>query len=281
MRASAVSYNILVSARLRFTLVSRLGALETSSMRVTSEKPDEYLPLHWWRLKRSVSRRWREWRLPRGYERLGTKYGGWWVYAPAISKDPLLVDCGLGRDISFPEAFLQRFGGRVIGVDPNPAAIEYSRAHCSASMELRGEALWSEAGQTLTFHLPRPPEDLPCGADGVSGSLLASHEYAGEAKLSVRSTSLAELLAAARRTECDVLKLDIEGAEYVVLDALCANGATRSARQLLIEFHHHCTDHSLQDTLDAIAKIEASGFRLGHIEDRNYVFLRRDRRDVG
>jgi FkbM family methyltransferase len=245
-------------------------------MRTASEKPTGTLPKHWWRLKRSLGRRWREWRLPRGFIRLGTKYGGWWIHAPAVAADPLLVDCGLGHDISFPVAFLQRFGGRVIGIDPNPAALEYARAHCPAGMDIRAEAFWTEAGQTLEFHMPRPPDELPKGADGVSGSLLASHSYAGQSSLSVRTTSLDEILRDAGRSDCDVLKLDIEGAEYDVLEAICANGTIRRARQVLVEFHHHCTDHPLQDTLDAAARVEAEGFRLVHVEDRNYIFVRHD-----
>jgi FkbM family methyltransferase len=240
------------------------------------KKPEAPLAKQWWRLKRSLRRRWREWRLPRGYQRLGTRYGGWWLYAPAVGADPLLVDCGLGRDISFPVAFLERFGGQVIGIDPNPAALEYCNAHRPSGMEVRAQAVWTEPGRTLTFHMPRPREQLPQGADGVSGSLLESHSYAGGPSLSVPTTSFTEILASAKRSECDVLKLDIEGAEYEVLEALCASGAIRRARQVLVEFHHGWTEHPLQHTLDMAARIEASGFDLAYAENRNYLFVRRD-----
>jgi FkbM family methyltransferase len=245
-----------------------------------SEKPEGRLPLEWWRLKRSLGRRWRQWRLPAGFERLGTRYGGWWLYAPAVGRDPLLLDCGLGKDISFTAAFLERFGGRAVGIDPNPAAIEYSLAHRPHGLQVRQQAFWSEAGQEVTFHLPRPLEDLPKGADGVSGSILRSHTYAGDDTLRVHTTSLVELLQEAQREECDVLKLDIEGAEYEVIEALCTAGDVRRARQLLVEFHHHCTERTLEHTLDAISRIEASGFRLRHSEDRNAVFVRRDLENV-
>jgi len=245
-------------------------------VRAPSTKPEGAVPLHWWRLKRSLGRRWREWRLPRGYERLGTRYGGWWLYAPAVTKAPLLIDCGLGKDISFPVAFLSRFGGRVVGIDPNPDALAYSRANCPEGMEIRDAAFWSEAGRELVFHLPRFADELPKGADGVSGSLLSSHSYAGQATLSVRTTSLREVLAGEDREECDVLKLDIEGAEYDVLESLCRSGEIRRADQLLVEFHHHCTDRSFQDTLDTIARVCAAGFVERHSEDRNAAFLRAD-----
>ena len=115
--------------------------------------------------------------------------------------------------------------------------------------------------------------DLACL---VSGSLLVSHTYAGQEKRAVRTTSLAEMLSQAGRDECDVLKLDIEGAEYAVLEALCRDGAVRRVRELLVEFHHHCTDRTFDDTLKAVRLVEASGFRLCHAEDRNAMFLRRD-----
>lgn len=259
----------------------RYARIDRSTVRTASPKPERLIPKHWWRLKRSVGRRWREWRLPRGFERLGTKYGGWWVFAPAIRKNPLLIDCGLGRDISFPVAFLARFGGRVIGIDPNPAAVEYACAHAPEGMHVRTEAFWIQAGETVAFHMPRPLEQLPPGADGVSGSLLRSHSYAGDASLQVPTTSLAAVLEGAGREDCDVLKLDIEGAEYDVLEALCATGELGRARQLLVEYHHHCTDRSLEDTLASVARIEASGFVLRYSEDRNCVFVRRDLAHAG
>ncbi len=231
---------------------------------------------HWNRLKRSLGRRWKEWRLPRGYERLGTRYGGWWINAQAMGPQPLLIDCGLGEDISFPVAFLQRFAGaKVIGVDPNPRSLEYCRARCPAGMEILPNALWTRAGETLAFHLPRSQDELPQGADGVSGSLDPSHEYVeGGERIETLTVDLNALLAHAGRTECDVLKLDIEGAEYALLEALIASGRIRAAHQVLVEFHHGVTGHSPADTQRIVSQLGAAGHRLMHVEGRNYIFRR-------
>lgn len=232
---------------------------------------------HWDRLKRSLGRRWKESRLPRGYERLGTRYGGWWLNTRLIGPEPLLIDCGLGEDISFPTAFVQRFGGRVLGIEPNPRSLAYCAAHPLAGMEVLQSAFWHTAGETITFHLPRPQDELPKGADGVSGSVVGSHEYvSGGDELAVATADLASLLQRAGRTACDVLKLDIEGAEYAVLDSLAASGDLRRTRQLLIEFHHGVTHHAWADTQATVRRIEASGFRLVHVEGRNYIFCRSD-----
>lgn len=235
------------------------------------------LKLEWQRLKRSLGRRWRELRLPRGYVRLGTRYGGWWLDQTRIGARPFVVDCGLGRDISFAAEFLTRFGGEVLGIDPNPQSLAWCRAHLPPGMQLLDRAFWIAAGRTLDFHLPRAIEELPRGADGVSGSLHDSHEYvSGGDTRSVLTTDLAEVLATAGRTECDVLKLDIEGAEYEVLADLAARGLLGRCRQLLVEFHHRVTHHSPEDTARVVAAVERAGFRQMHVEGRNRVFLRAD-----
>lgn len=235
---------------------------------------------HWNRLKRSLSRRWREWKLPRGYQRLGTRYGGWWIDVGHISSPPLLIDCGLGMDISFPTAFLRRFtGARVIGIDPNPRSLEYCRATCPPGMEILDNAFWTGAGDTVVFHLPRPPENLPNGADGVSGSLDPSHEYVeGGERIETQTVDLATLLARAGRKDCDVLKLDVEGAEYALLEALTQDGQIRRARQVLVEFHHGVTRHTMDDTRRAVAAMTTAGFGLVHTEGRNYIFRRNEAR---
>lgn len=231
---------------------------------------------HWNRLKHSLGRRWREWRLPRGYERLGTRYGGWWIDSRVMGPQPLLIDCGLGEDISFPAAFLQRFAdARVIGVDPNPRSLAYCRARCPAGMEILPNALWTRAGETLAFHMPRSQDKLPQGADGISGSLDRSHQYVeGGERIEIQTVDLDTLLARTGRTECDVLKLDIEGAEYELLDALIASGRILAARQVLVEFHHGVTGHSLADTQRIVTQLDAAGLRLMHVESRNYIFRR-------
>ncbi len=231
---------------------------------------------HWNRLKRSLSRRWREWRLPAGYERLGTRYGGWWIDTKHIGKSPLLIDCGLGKDISFPEAFLRRFpDAKVVGVDPNPDSLEYCHARCPDGMTILDRAFWATNDETVVFHLPRAVEHLPKGADGVSGSLDASHEYVeGGERIETKTIALDALLAQAGRNECDILKLDIEGAEYPLIASLIATGSIRLARQVLIEFHHGVTKHTLTDTQRIVEKLATEGFRLAHTENRNFSFVR-------
>jgi FkbM family methyltransferase len=234
---------------------------------------------HWNRLKRSLSRRWRELRLPRGYQRLGTRYGGWWIDTSMIGSSPLLIDCGLGEDISFSVSFLQRFpDASVIGIDPNPRSLAYCQKHCPGGMEIINAALSTCSGETVVFHLPRTVDKLPKGADGVSGSLESSHEYVdGGERIVTRTVDFSELLARVGRDECAVLKLDVEGTEYELLEALIGDGKIQNAQQLLVEFHHGVTRHTLLDTQRIVSLLASAHQHLVHVEGRNYIF-RRDKR---
>lgn len=230
---------------------------------------------HLWRLKRSLVRRWREWCLPQGYVRLGTRYGGWWIDSKKLGPTPLLIDCGLGEDISFPMAFLDRFGGHVIGIEPNPRSLAYCMPRCPQGMEILVNAFWTRGGETLTFHLPRTQMKLPKGADGVSGSLLSSHGYvSGGEPLTVNTIDLNGVLRQAGRDSCEILKIDIEGAEYDVISALIGNGQIRKIDQLLVEFHHSVTHHTLADTEATVRQLVGAGFHVRHIEGRNFIFQR-------
>lgn len=98
----------------------------------------------------------------------------------------------------------------------------------------------------------------------------------GDESISVNTISFTEILKQERSEECDVLKLDVEGAEYPVLEALCNNGDIALAKQLLVEFHHDVTTYSMADTERIVALLGSKNFKLVHTEGRNYIFRRQD-----
>lgn len=234
-----------------------------------------FVKKHFFKLKRSLTRRFKEALLPSGYERLGTKYGGWWIDQDLLTnKNPLLIDCGLGKDISFPVEFLKKYNGYVVGVDPDPKSISYCEPIKPKNMEIQPKAFWKKSGEALRFHLARSSERLPKGADG-SGSILSSHHYVnGGTEIEVYTTSLSEILNSLNKTICDILKLDIEGAEYEVISDLISSGQISVIEQLLVEFHHGSTHFNISDTNEIVKNLELAGFKLIHIESRNYIFKR-------
>lgn len=221
---------------------------------------------HLGRLHRSLTRRIdRIVMRMKGYERLGTRYGGWWVHLE-LPSEPLLIDCGLGEDISFPLKFLEKFGGLVYGIDANPKSIRYCDRYAPEGMQILHNAFWVTDDEKIRFY---PPSD----SSNVSGSLIQGHSYTGDEYIEVASISLDTIIKLSGSSRCDVLKMDVEGAEYSIVEQLCETGLIDRIDQLLIEYHHFCTEFSEKDTAESVDLICNHGFEL-KFEGRNYIFKR-------
>jgi hypothetical protein len=63
-----------------------------------------------------------------------------------------------------------------------------------------------------------------------------------------------------KHTRVDVLKLDIEGGEYAVLDSILA--CEIKPGQILVEFHDRFFSDGRAKTLDAVGKLAVAGYKL-------------------
>ena len=72
----------------------------------------------------------------------------------------------------------------------------------------------------------------------------------------------------------DILKMDIEGAEYdVIKDIFCSN---IEIGQILVEFHHFFGNVGIEKTMDAITLLNENGFKLFDVSwtGREYSFIK-------
>ena len=63
----------------------------------------------------------------------------------------------------------------------------------------------------------------------------------------------------------DLLKLDIEGAEYGVIEDMQSSGIL--PKQLLVEFHHRFEEVGTKKTEEALARLKSMGYSLVHVTD--------------
>jgi len=75
----------------------------------------------------------------------------------------------------------------------------------------------------------------------------------------------------------DLLKMDIEGAEYTVIENLVRERV--DIRQLLVEFHHHyrhIDGMSAERTKEAVQKLNRAGFKIFHLSPsgEEYSFIK-------
>jgi FkbM family methyltransferase len=186
-------------------------------------------------------------------EFLGSEYGGWSICPDAISRQSVVYSFGIGQDISWDLAMIDRFGVQIHAFDPTPKSIEWIRKQKLPPEFHVHEFGLADYDGIARFMLPRP--------DYVSFSMTDSAEGAGVATIEAPVHRLDTILSMFGHKKIDVLKMDIEGAEIGVIATLGEAGV--EIDQLLVEFHHTVGNaREVEQTSRAIATLNGLGFKL-------------------
>lgn len=205
-----------------------------------------------------------------------TRYGrgraAYWVCDRDLDASSVVLSFGVGDDLGFEMELAQRRGCRVFACDP------------------------TELGRTFAAGTALPPSlrfvdvgigavdgDVPCTVlmQGRTFTLSTILDVAprGRSGGRVRVERLATLLARLEVTHVDLLKLDVEGAEYPVLEALCEERDI-PVDQIAVQFHPHLAniaDHFVavgragwQRTRRIVEALrERHGFSVVHVSQRS------------
>jgi FkbM family methyltransferase len=193
--------------------------------------------------------------------RLGSELCGWWVPAQVAAPGAVAYCAGAGEDITFDLALLAR-GCSVTTLDPTPRAVAYVKSLLIQDERFRfvPVGVWSEEDAELPFYAPRNPSSSNVSAVNLHGT----SDY-----ILARVKPVQTLMTEFGDTHIDILKLDIEGAEYRVLESLLESGPL--ATVLCVEFDQ---PQPPSETIRMVRKILGAGYELVHIEFYNYTFVR-------
>ena len=198
---------------------------------------------------------------------LGTGHGAWAAPAGAVRPDAVVYSVGVGTDTTFDEALLDA-GVRVVhAFDPTPRAIAHATAVAARrpGFVFHPVGLWNEDAD-LTFHAPANP-------DHVSHSLTALQGH--RPSFTAPCRRLTTLMRDLGHNRVDLLKIDIEGAEYAVLRDLLRAAVPVGA--LCVEFDetHSPQDAGWRDRIAAmVSELAAGGYELVAVRPKgNYTFL--------
>ncbi len=193
---------------------------------------------------------------------VGEGDGAWVLWPEPLGPQSVVYSVGVGRDLSFDRAVVERFGCRVHAFDPTPRSVEWVATQ-PLPPRLRFHALGLAARDgELRFHAPRRERS-------AHYTPVARYRDAGaDATVACPVRRLETLMHELGHDRLDLLKLDIEGGEYDVLDDLLS-GPTRPT-QLLVEFHHMYATIPYQRTRDTARRLLAAGYGLLHVSERTY-----------
>jgi FkbM family methyltransferase len=198
---------------------------------------------------------------PRAHlERIGNEYGGYVVPADLPRPEWICYSCGVGEDVSFDLALIERFGCSVFAFDPTPRAVDYA-APIAAENQRFHFAAFGVAGRDEERRF-----FAPLDATHVSHTFTGLAH--GDGSFVADCRRLESLMALFGHERIDLLKLDIEGAEYEVLEAL-GEGHLRPA-VICLEYHVVTSHRAL---VECARSLQALGYRAVHHRRLVVTFL--------
>ncbi len=193
---------------------------------------------------------------------LGTEYGGYAVCPTGLSSESVVYSFGVGCDVSFDLALIKERAVTVHAFDPTPRSIDWVKTQeLPASFVFHPWGIADFDG-TARFHAPKDPTH-------VSHTLLGGGD-AGTGAVDAPVFRLRTIMDKLGHDHIDVLKMDIEGAEYGVLGDVLGSGI--QIAQILIEFHHHRSGVALEESQRAVEALERSQYRAFYESKNGYEF---------
>ena len=185
-------------------------------------------------------------------KRLGSDYGGWTICPDALTSHSIVYSVGLGIDITFDRAIIENYGVAVFGFDPTPFSLSYLQSQSLPKQFHYFPYALSDHDGTLPFF---PPSDKR----NISFSLLKRATPQAEAVM-VTARRLSTIMQELGHDHLDILKLDVEGAEYGIIEDVLQSGIR--PRQFLIEFHHRYSEVGFAKTQSAINALHQAHYSI-------------------
>lgn len=195
--------------------------------------------------------------------------GAYAVYPQYLGSSPLIYSGGLGHQIDFEIDAISYYGASVVGFDPTAQSAKYLRLVRPDNFHFFNCAL-SDRDDTASFRVQKP------NAKFYSSVCLGEEAYTpgpaadGSYRKHVEVFPVRRLPTIARQLghrEIDLLKIDIEGAEYRVIDDILKCGLL--PLQIAMEWHPRQigegnAEAGIEYTNQYIKKLRSAGYLLCH-----------------
>lgn len=199
-------------------------------------------------------------------ERFGAEYFWWDVATDYIDESSVVYSFGVGMNVTFDVALIKRFGSTVHAFDPTPLSIEWVKGQDLPKGFVMHEYGIADFDGDVTCD---PSEGLRYGSDAHLERLSKASRL-----VTVPVKKLETIMQQLGHDHIDLLKMDVEGSEYSVIEDLVRS--TVRPGQLLVEFHHRFENVGLHKTKAAVEALKGAGYSLVHISDtgEEYSFLK-------
>ncbi len=197
-----------------------------------------------------------------GRDSLGSKKDWSWCICPeGISNSSLVYSLGVGRDIAFDLAMIDKYRVQIYAFDPTARSNDWIKGKAlPENFHFFNYGIASFDGTAMLYKDPKH-----------NSQSILRRPQGEETSTEVQFHTLKTAMEILGHKKIDILKMDIEGAEYEVIENILSSNI--EIGQLLVEFHHNkFTRAGLSDTRKAIRKLHQSNFRIFYVSERQREF---------
>ncbi len=188
-----------------------------------------------------------------------------WTIIDNRLQNPVVYSGGVGKNISFELELITLFQAQVFLYDPSETGINTMKNILPIEGLKFSPVALSDLDGILKLYVPVNPEE---------GSYTKYVHRKGNIKtIEFPCRKISSLMNENGHSKIDILKLDIEGSEYGVLENILDDRI--EIDQLCIEFHHFFDDIHKSETRNAMARLKRAGYVMTHRQELNYLFCKR------
>ena len=192
------------------------------------------------------------------YKWYGNEYGGFNVNPKLIENNGTVYSFGIGEDISFDETIMRNHNCFVFGFDPTPKSIEWcSRQNLNKNFHFYPFGIACNSG-VATFNLPSNPNH-------ISGSVINHNNVNSHNQVEVEMKSFEDIQKLLNHRKIDVLKMDVEGSEYEIIDSVLQFDI--EIIQIVVEFHERFFANGKAKSKEFIKRMNENGYKIFAISD--------------
>ncbi|MFZ1721295.1 MAG: FkbM family methyltransferase [Microgenomates group bacterium] len=160
-------------------------------------------------------------------EKHGESGADWWIPKNSLTRKSIVYSAGVGTNISFDVSLINTYGLKVFAYDPTPKAVSYVEDTVHGKIPnfvFIPVGLWN-SNTFQKFFVPQNTSDT-------------SHSIVNLQKTNeffvAQCVTLKTIMKLLKHTNLDLLKIDIEGAEFTVLKSMLNDGII--PKVLCVEF---------------------------------------------
>lgn len=191
---------------------------------------------------------------------LGDQYGGWTIRVPDTPLNGTIVyTIGVGRNIEWDKEMISTFSTVHHGWDPTPSSLDFFSKQPPPNGFYFHQYGLGVADGNVTVKLPEGNKDsftiMEHGEPAQAGTVI-----------DIPVLTLPSMMKMLGHQFLSILKIDIEGAEFAVIDKWAREKYRIPADQVLVEFHERYFTNAKANSLvpEAVKKMASLGFKQFH-----------------